>query len=59
MTKTQVRRIIGILILLVSLAILLWGLWPVASEIRMLPVSPTEMQLPQPGGLLPGFLGVL
>jgi len=53
MERKRARRILGIMILLISLLILIWGLWPFAAQIRSLPVSPTEMQLPTPGSLLP------
>jgi hypothetical protein len=53
MDRKQARRILGILILLISLIILIWGLWPFAVQVRSLPVSPTEMQLPAPGSLIP------
>jgi len=54
MQRKRTRRILGILILLISLIVLIWGLWPFATHVRSLPVSPTEMQLPAPGSLLPG-----
>jgi hypothetical protein len=54
MDRKRLRRILGILILLISLVILIWGLWPFAVQVRSVPVSPTEMQLPTPAGLLPG-----
>ena len=53
MDRRRVRRILGLLILLISLIILIWGLWPFAVQVRSLPVSPTEMQLPASGSLLP------
>ena len=47
MDKAKIRRILGIIILLVSLVILLWGLWPLANEVRTVPVAPGDMQLPE------------
>ena len=42
------RRIVGILILLISLAILAWGFWPYASVTRSVPIQPADLQLPTP-----------
>ncbi|HJR81232.1 MAG TPA: hypothetical protein VJ821_14275 [Anaerolineales bacterium] len=49
----RIRIIFGILILAVSLTLLIWGLLPPRHEIRTQPISPTELQLPSPGSLLP------
>ena len=46
MNATKVRRIIGVVILLVSLALLVWGLWPYADGVRLVPITPEDMQLP-------------
>jgi hypothetical protein len=46
------RRFIGLLILLVSLAILIWGLWPTLDQTRSVPIQPGELQLPAPESLL-------
>lgn len=43
-----VRIILGMLILIISCALLVWGLLPVRREIRTQPISPTEFQLPTP-----------
>jgi hypothetical protein len=51
MAMRRRRRILGIIILLVSLALLIWGLWPLASASRLIPVPPSEMQLPTPQSL--------
>lgn len=56
MLSNKNRRIIGIVILLISLTILLWGIMPAAVEVRTLPISPTDMQLPDSGILLLGVL---
>jgi len=37
---------VGIIILIISMIILLWGIWPISTHIRTIPVSPSEMQLP-------------
>ena len=44
----QVRVILGILIVIISLALLVWGLLPARHEVRTQPISPTELQLPTP-----------
>lgn len=48
----KVRRILGILILLISLTILLWGIWPYEELTRVLPIQPADIQLPTPESLL-------
>ncbi len=53
MKSTRVRRLLGILILLASLALLCWGLWPLAHLTQSLLIRPNEMQLPTPGGAIP------
>ena len=57
MTKTQLRRLVGVIILLVSLVLLLWSLWPLATEVRSVPVAPGDMQLPE--SFLPLWLAVV
>jgi hypothetical protein len=44
----QLRVILGILIVIFSLALLVWGLLPARHEVRTQPISPTELQLPTP-----------
>ncbi len=46
--RRGVRIILGMLILIISCALLVWGLLPVRREIRTQPISPTEFQLPTP-----------
>ena len=48
----HLRIFLGIIILLVSLALLLWGFFPSRREIRTQPISPTDLQLPTPVSLL-------
>ena len=57
MSFTRARRLIGLLILLVSLALLCWGLWPFGHLVQTVPLRPTDMQLPPPDGLLPALAG--
>jgi hypothetical protein len=51
MTRS-LRIVLGVIILLVSIALLLWGLLPARREIRTQPISPTELQLPTPSALI-------
>jgi hypothetical protein len=48
----RVRVILGIIILIVSIALLIWGFRPTRHEIRTQPISPTELQLPTPASFL-------
>jgi hypothetical protein len=49
----RVRIILGIVILTISIALLVWGFKPLGREIRTQPIEPAELQLPTPGSLLP------
>lgn len=49
----RTRRILGLLILLISLAFLLWGFWPLDSAVKTVPLPPEELQLPTPVGFSP------
>ncbi|HSL47356.1 MAG TPA: hypothetical protein VK897_28205 [Anaerolineales bacterium] len=44
----RVRIIVGIIILMISIALLVWGVMPARRETRVQPISPTELQLPTP-----------
>jgi hypothetical protein len=44
----KVRIILGLLILLVSLSLLVWGFLPARRETRVQPIPPAELQLPTP-----------
>ena len=46
--RRPIRVVLGLLILMISMALLVWGLWPSRREIRTQPISPTELQLPTP-----------
>jgi hypothetical protein len=52
MTK-RLRIMLGIMILAISIALLIWGFAPARREIRTQPISPTELQLPTPESFLP------
>jgi hypothetical protein len=43
-----IRMIVGIMIFILSCALLIWGLLPMRREVRTQPISPTELQLPTP-----------
>jgi hypothetical protein len=47
----RIRIILGITILTLSLALLIWGFLPARREIRSQPISPAELQLPTPASL--------
>lgn len=57
--RYPVRRLIGILILIVSLCLLLWGLWPFQDAIRTLPVFPENMSVPGSSSLIPSLFSGL
>ncbi len=46
------RIVLGIILLILSCALLIWGLLPARRETRTQPISPTELQLPTPSSLL-------
>lgn len=48
-----IRVVLGISILIISITLLIWGLFPPRREIRTQPISPAELQLPTPESLLP------
>ena len=53
----KIRLALAIVILTVSLALLLWGIWPNLVEKRIVPVYPGQMQLPTPGSFYIGAMG--
>ena len=48
----RARIFVGLLILILSLVLLIWGLLPVRREVRTQPISPTELRLPTPSSFL-------
>jgi hypothetical protein len=42
----RIRILIGIMLLVISLTLLIWGFAPTRKEIRTQPISPGEIQLP-------------
>jgi hypothetical protein len=55
MNPRNIRRLIVIIIFLLSLSILVWSIWPFEETTQVLPISPEDMQLPTPGIYLPFF----
>ncbi len=51
----RLRILIGVVILTISIALLIWGYKPPVREIRTQPIAPSELQLPTPSSLLPSF----
>lgn len=50
--KFNLRLMVAVLVLAVSLTLLVWGFWPSERETRVLPVQPSEMTLPTPSTFL-------
>lgn len=48
----RLRIALGIVILMISLSLLIWGLLPLCHEVRTQPISPTDLQLPTPTSFL-------
>ncbi len=44
----RVRLVLGIVILVISLGILIWSVFPFDHVTRVLPIPPSELQLPTP-----------
>lgn len=52
----KLRIILGIVLLVLSVAVLAWGFWPNAHVRRTLTVPPSEMTLPTPSSfVLPAY----
>lgn len=47
----NIRLVLALIILTVSIALLVWGFSPNPRETRIQTISPTEMQLPTPSSL--------
>jgi hypothetical protein len=47
----RIRIVLGMIILILSVILLVWGLLPARRETRTHPISPTELQLPVPSSL--------
>ncbi len=49
----RIRIFLGIVILVISISLLIWGFAPTRREIRTQPIAPSELQLPTPESFLP------
>jgi len=49
----RVRIVLGIIILSVSIALLIWAYVPLKRETRTQPIAPSDLQLPTPISFLP------
>ena len=54
----RIRILIGLVILVLSISLLIWGFAPTRREIRTQPIAPSELQLPTPESFLPQY-GIL
>lgn len=54
----RVRIFVGITILILSIALLVWGMLPARRETRLQPISPTDLQLPTPASFHLGVRSV-
>jgi len=52
----RLRFVLALILLILSLGLLAWGVWPAARERHILPISPSEMTLPTPTSFDPGFM---
>jgi uncharacterized membrane protein len=52
----RIRLIFALVVLVISLALLVWAFWPFGHLKDILTIPPGKLQLPTPGGFLPGFL---
>jgi hypothetical protein len=52
MSVKAMRRMVGILILLLSLALLIWAFWPIEQINLTVPIPLQNMQMPTPAGLI-------
>jgi len=58
MSTRKIRLILALVVLAASLALLIWGFWPLLRESQILPIPPNELQLPTPIGFLPACLAI-
>ena len=58
MSKRRIRLILALVVLVISLALLIWGLWPLAHLTRILPLPPGDLQLPTPDSFWLGMLPI-
>jgi hypothetical protein len=53
------RRFLALIILLLSISILLWSLWPLDDAVQSIIISPEDMQMPTPEGFFPGIIYII
>ena len=51
----KIRLLFAVLIVILSCALLIWGLMPDARETLIQPIGPDQMQLPTPASFTPDF----
>lgn len=51
--RIRLRLTLAVIFTVVSLSLLVWGLWPHDRTVRRQFIQPTEMQLPAPGSFVP------
>ena len=49
----RLRIVIGIVLLIISCSLLVWGFWPALQERHVLPINPSQMTLPTPSSFVP------
>lgn len=49
----RLRIAIGIVLLIISCSLLVWGFWPALQERHVLPINPSQMTLPTPSSFVP------
>jgi len=52
----RLRIALALILLILSLGLLAWGVWPAARERHILPITPSEMTLPTPASFDPMFI---
>lgn len=55
----KARLTLALILLVLSLAVLAWGLWPSVRELRILRVQPSEITLPTPSSFVLPALQVI
>ncbi len=53
----KLRILVGLILFVLSCALLVWGFLPAARERHILPLPPSELTLPTPASFVPGPLG--
>ncbi len=52
----KLRLALALVLLVASLTLLAWGVWPAVRERHVLPVPPAEMSLPTPASFAPSLM---